>query len=156
MLRRLSLWALPLAALTLLLWACNPVTNRAERQLGGMGWLFADSLEIEVQARDTQPRNLVVAVTLNENYPYRNLWLRTSVRQPGRPASHSRVEFLLADVEGKWLVKQGFDNTMQVEAVLAQAMRLKPDSVYHFGVAQYMRMDTLPGVERVELRVELP
>lgn len=119
------------------------------------GWQFADSLRLEVNVTDTQtPHRLVFELELDaEDYPYRNLYVRFHVTPPGGQRITTVREFLLANAAGRWTVEPS-GGTLAFKQSLIQPLVFQQPGQYRFEVTQFMRHDTLPGVEAVSLRVE--
>lgn len=152
--RRLLQPVLPLA-ICLLLAACGRTIEAETIKTFTNGyWRYADSLELPYTAPDTTPRRLVLELTIDgKAYPYRNLWVQTTVVPPGGTAQQSRIEFVLASPEGEWNIARSGDG-YGARAVLAPQLKLQPGKPYIFRVAQLMRTDTLLGVQEVAVRVE--
>lgn len=92
-----------------------------------------------------------------EAYPYANIWLRIYSQQPGdTTADTSRIEVALAAPSGQWLGR-GMGAVQEHRMIISgqQDRHLFPKAgVYTFTFEQDMRVNPLPEILQVGLRVE--
>jgi gliding motility-associated lipoprotein GldH len=92
-----------------------------------------------------------------EAYPYSNLWLRVNTQQPGDSvAATTRIEIPLATPAGQWLGRGMGSIWEQRMAItdIQDAQVLGKPGIYEFSLEQDMRVNPLPEVLQVGLRVE--
>jgi len=92
-----------------------------------------------------------------EAYPYSNLWLRVHSTQPGDTIPEvSRIEIPLAAPSGQWLGR-GMGGIWEHRMILTgrqdKSLFAKPGT-YELSLEQDMRVNPLPEVLQVGLRVE--
>ncbi len=89
-------------------------------------------------------------------YPYNNIWVWVSVKGPGDTiAKKVRVDVVLAEAGGKWLGRgmgEIYEQRMPLE--LGDSINLSRYGDYEIKVEQNMRINPLPEVLHVGLRVE--
>ena len=119
-------------------------------------WTVTDTLRFTPDAMKSDGLYTMKAgVRVNDNYPYRDLWLVVEQRAtaPHRePARRDTVHIILADSDGKWLT-QGV-TLHETEEVVA-ASRLAKDCTYEFLVYHIMKDQNLIGVSDVGLSLSL-
>ncbi len=97
--------------------------------------------------------NLYFLVRHTEAYPYSNIWLRLYSKQPGDTIyQESRVEIQLATNAGQW-TGRGMGEIYEQRKYLDQ-LAFKRKGVYEIKMVQDMRINPLPEILQVGLRVE--
>lgn len=91
-------------------------------------------------------------------YPYSNLWMWLYIKEPGATAfKKQRVNIVLADAAGKWKGRgMGAIYEERVYLSLGDSVRLNRAGTYEIKLEQNMRVNPLPEVLHVGLRVEMP
>ncbi len=136
--------------------ACGPKNVVFEQTLDvtGTHWLYADTLNYLVQVSDTNKLyRLVVGVAHDKKYPNQNLYVRISTRFPDGKRLQKLVNFDLADPTGKWLGNCG-GSECDFEVPIQEAAFFNQAGEYTFTVEQFMRVDSLNGINAVSFRVE--
>lgn len=141
--------------LLLFLTACGPSYLYQEtRDLPDVGWTYADSLSFDFTIDDTLSiYNLNVTVDHGTDYPYQNLYVRLHTRFPDGQRLTEQVSLELAGKAGNWLGDCDSEDCsllipIQTDAYFNQAGN------YRLTIQQFMRRDTLAGVEAVTFGVE--
>jgi gliding motility-associated lipoprotein GldH len=126
--------------------------------LQGQAWHHDDCPEFEIDIRDTTCYyNLSFIVRHTDAYPFSNIWLLVSVKQPHDTAfTQTRLELPLADPLGKWMgmgMGEIWEQRVPVTtpgdaAIFSQKGR------YIIRLQQNMRLNPLPDILHVGLRVE--
>ncbi len=147
-------WGVALALLVALS-ACSQPALELARQPDEARWLYADSLVGSFTVADsTVPHRVVMQLSLTEDYPFRNLYLRLRLQPPTGPAQVATPEFVLQDAFGNWNVPHSLLRRYELSATLNDSARFRPAGRWTVSVRQYTRLDTLPGVAAVRLTVQ--
>ncbi len=135
--------------------ACNDnvVYERNERIPGNV-WSRFHIPVFEVDITDTlNPHNLLINLRNTGEYPRSNLFLFISATSPGGAFTRDTLELVLAEPSGRWKGR-GFGSVWQNRFFYRQNVRFPERGKYTFEVEQAMRIDDLPGIIDVGLRVE--
>jgi gliding motility-associated lipoprotein GldH len=118
------------------------------------GW-HKDSLAVfEVDVDDTTTfNNVYINLRNTSSYPFCNLYLFVTARSPQGLAVRDTVEYMLSDDYGRWLGK-GFSKYIDNRLIFRKQVQFPRRGVYQFEIQQGMRMDVLPHVSNVGLRIE--
>ena len=89
-------------------------------------------------------------------YPYSNLWIWVYAKSPGDTAiKKTRVNITLAEPTGKWLGRgmgEIYEQRMPID--LSEVLSFNRKGTYQVSVEQNMRINPLPDVMNVGLRIE--
>jgi gliding motility-associated lipoprotein GldH len=92
----------------------------------------------------------------SQAYPYNNIWLWLYIKTPGDTATHkARINITLAEPTGKWLgrgVGAIYEQRMPVS--LGDSIDLSRPGTYQVGMEQNMRLNPLPEIMHIGMRVE--
>ena len=135
--------------------ACNDyvVYERNERIPGNV-WNRFNIPVFEAEITDTlNPHNLLINLRNTGEYPRSNLFLFISVTSPGGAFTRDTIELVLAEPSGRWKGR-GFGSVWQNRFFYRQNIRFPERGKYTFKVEQAMRIDDLPGILDVGLRIE--
>lgn len=152
----LSLRGFIIAALVMLLvTACNPdLVYEQNRRIPGDRWSRYHIPEFEFEITDTiSPHDLMINLRNTGEYPRSNLFLFISARSPGGAYTRDTLEFVLAEPSGKWKGR-GFGSVWQNRFYYRQNIRFPEPGKYTVEIEQAMRIEELPGILDVGLRVE--
>lgn len=117
-------------------------------------WTHADSVDFTFTNTDTlAPINLVFGLRVNDAFRYRNAWVQFKVKTPTGGETTSLREFVLAQPDGTWNVERS-GGGYGFEQVLIGNVRLQEFGDYRIRAIQFMREDSLRGVEEVRFTVE--
>lgn len=117
-------------------------------------WSYDFQPSFSVEITDTAARYTIsVTVRHTNEYPFSNLWLQVSSNYSGVKPKTRRVELPLADKQGKW-IGTGMDDIFEHRIPIQQNARFNKTGVYHFSFKQDMRMNPLPHVMGIGLRIE--
>ncbi len=101
--------------------------------------------------------NLYFLIRHTDAYPYGNIWLNIYTKEPGEKVfQQSRIEIPLAETGGKWLGR-GMNEIWEQRMPITRndaAMIFKKKGTYEIKLEQNMRVNPLPEVLQVGLRVE--
>lgn len=142
-------------ALVALQAACSGGGLQKEWAIEDGAWQVADSLVEDFTATEAMPlQQIKLGLTLTDKYPYRNLYIKCRIRTPGGREYTTMPEFLFTDEAGNWLSKRSWQGSYDFEVVVNPGAEFKQPGVYQFCLVQYMRQDTLPGVQAVRFSVQ--
>ncbi|MDR3296763.1 MAG: gliding motility lipoprotein GldH [Prevotellaceae bacterium] len=118
------------------------------------GW-HKDSLAVfEVSVDDTLGlNNVYINLRNTSSYPFCNIYLFVTARSPQGAAMSDTVEYMLSDDYGRWLGK-GFSKYIDNRLIFRKQVQFPRRGIYQFEIQQGMRMDVLPQVSNVGLRIE--
>lgn len=97
--------------------------------------------------------NFYVNVRHLDAYPYSNMWVWVHQQQPDGKQTHQRVQLKLAEADGKW-GGNGLNGVWMVSLPYKQFTKLPARGEYHFSIEQDMRINPLPAVMDMGLKVE--
>jgi gliding motility-associated lipoprotein GldH len=86
-------------------------------------------------------------------YPFSNLYLFITTTAPSGDFVKDTVDVILADEKGKWKGR-GLGDIWDLQQLYKQNVRFAQRGTYHFEYVQAMRMEKLPFILDVGLRVE--
>lgn len=139
----LALW------IGILLSACSDTHPDFSRftALPRRGWAYGDTIAITPEQLDSvNPKQLMVAVTHSEDYPYRNLWLELRYDDASGRQHVDSVNIEMADIYGRWL-GNGIGAMYQREVPVASNVNPKAGSSVR--IRHVMRVDTLRGLQHI-------
>lgn len=86
-------------------------------------------------------------------YKYSNLFVLFTIQGPKAKPETQRLEFKLAELDGKWL-GSGLGDIYSNQIKIMEKVKFPRKGVYSFNVEQNMRDNPLAGVEDIGIRVE--
>jgi gliding motility-associated lipoprotein GldH len=86
-------------------------------------------------------------------YKYSNLFVLFTIQGPKAKAETQRLEFKLAEADGKWL-GSGLGDIFSNQIKVMENVKFPRKGVYSFSIEQNMRDNPLLGVEDIGVRVE--
>lgn len=132
-------------------WACTP---EGSHRFADHTWRYADSLKVVRAVSDTaQAYKLSLALNVSDNYRYGNLFIQFRMQGPDSMQQTSLTQFILTDSAGNWLADRSLRGNYHFETVLNPRVKFSKPGEYVFWLKQYMRTDTLLGVEALHFDV---
>lgn len=120
----------------------------------GYKWNYDFQPSFDIVITDTAARyNIDVTLRHTEAYGFSNLWLLVTTNRSGQKPKTQRVELPLADRQGRWL-GTGADDIFEHRIPIQQHARFDQAGTYHFRFEQNMRINPLPHIMSVGLRIE--
>ncbi len=113
-------------------------------------WNVNDSLHFSHNITQPESAAIAIAATYNEDYAFQNIYLRLSLKSPSGKASSYIVLDTLMDKMGKWRGDAGKTHTLYMDTL---RLNLSEKGQYEIHIAQYMRKDTLCGIESIGVNV---
>ncbi len=119
-------------------------------------WDASEKVKFEVSITDTTSgNNVLINIRHAGFYPYSNLFLFINTTFPNGKITRDTVECMLADDKGKWFGK-GLGDLWDARILFKRNVRFSQSGTYIFEYEQAMRVEQLPGVMDVGLRIEKP
>jgi gliding motility-associated lipoprotein GldH len=117
-------------------------------------WNSKNVMVYGVDIEDTlTPCNVYVNVRNASDYPFSNLYLFLETRYPDNKISKDTLECVLADATGKWL-GNGSGDIWDNQFLFKKNVMFKRKGKYFFNLEQAMRMQNLPQILDVGIRIE--
>jgi gliding motility-associated lipoprotein GldH len=117
-------------------------------------WGSDNILKFDVEIADTVlPTNFYVNVRNADGYPYNNLFLFIKTTFPNGKTSDDTLECVLADEKGKWL-GSGMGDIYDNQIPFKRNVRFPVSGKYTFEIQQGMRLDKIPLIMDIGLRIE--
>lgn len=86
-------------------------------------------------------------------YKYSNLFVLFTIQGPRAKAESQRLEFKLAEADGKWL-GSGLGDIYSNQIKVMENVKFPHKGVYSFTLEQNMRDNPLLGIEDIGIRIE--
>jgi gliding motility-associated lipoprotein GldH len=134
---------------------CGPdYLYRKNFELPPSGWTYADTLDFPITIEDTtRLYNLDLELRHTREYPFENLYVQIHTNFPGGKRLSRRLSLELADDAGLWQGDCG-RHSCKITIPLQQGAFFNVPGEYLFTLEQFMRRDSLPGLESIEFKVE--
>ena len=134
--------------------ACeNNILYEKQQAINNSVWQYNDVKTFKFKSFDSiQPVNISLNLRTTTDYPYSNIWLKTTFNYPNGNADTSTVEYFLCEPSGKWL-GQVSGTVIENKALLTQGY-LVDTGFYSISIQQAMYENSLPEVLDVGLKVE--
>lgn len=146
---------LPCMALLLFMGSCEPGLVYEKNEKINLGqWNQNDHVDFDVMIDDTVlMHNFYVNIRHGGNYQFSNIFMFISTKMPDGKSFRDTIECSLAADDGKWY-GSGLGDLRDVRILFKKNLAFPIKGKYHFGVEQAMRMNPLPYVFDVGIRVE--
>lgn len=120
----------------------------------GGAWHYEDVKSIRLSVTDTVSlHNFYLNLRHEGTYEWRNLYLRLKFTSPNADTAVQLLSVPLADASGKWL-GSGLGDMYEVQHLFKEGIQFKQVGEYTIELEQHMRVNPLPGVLDVGLRIE--
>ncbi|MBK9671619.1 MAG: gliding motility lipoprotein GldH [Bacteroidetes bacterium] len=138
-----------------LLSACD--SNRIfeeNKEIANGIWNSKNKVQFEVAINDTmQLHNFYINIRNAGAYPYSNLYLFLETEFPDKVYARDTIECILADNSGKWL-GEGSGDIWDNQILFKKGVRFRKTGTYRFTLEQAMRVENLPLIMDVGMRIE--
>ncbi len=122
--------------------------------IGNNGWAYGQPLQFEVSVIDTtESYNMFINIRHTDEYPYNNLWINLTTILPDSSIVSSKVNVELSMPDGKW-TGNCVDGICYNAVLIQKNFRMPQKGKYTFILDQDMRMNPVPGLLDVGIRVE--
>lgn len=117
-------------------------------------WYINNKVTFDVNITDTiSPNNLYINIRNSGSYSYSNLFVFMTTYLPDNTASKDTLECPLADASGKWL-GSGLGDIWDNKILFKRNFHFPHVGKYRFEMVQGMRINPLPLIADVGLRIE--
>jgi gliding motility-associated lipoprotein GldH len=117
-------------------------------------WEQKNVVTLETDIQDTvTPHNLYINVRNAGGYQFSNLFVFFTTMTPHGKIERDTVELTLADPSGKWL-GDGLGDIWDNRLLFRDNFRFPEKGNYTFSLEQAMRIDPLPQIMDVGIRIE--
>lgn len=117
-----------------------------EKKTLNQPWNKSETVNFEFEITDTLAYyNLNLFLRNTTDYKYSNLYLFVNTLFPDGHQSRDTLEFVLADIKGKWLGK-GSGKIKESNILIRQGLVFPHVGIYHFEFEQAMRATSLYGI----------
>lgn len=152
--KRLFLHGIIVAMLALVAVGCGEsAAYQDSKMLPKDGWRKYDAVSFDYESTDTVGNyTILVDIRNNNDYPFQNFWLFVHSMSPDSIEFSDTLNCVLADNYGKWLGRSS-GSMYHVPVEFIHSTPFKKEGKYHFDLVQGMRMDTLPGITEIGIRI---
>jgi gliding motility-associated lipoprotein GldH len=117
-------------------------------------WYQSNVIKLEAEITDTiQPQSIYINVRNAGGYQFSNLFIFLTTQTPSGKAERDTVELTLADAAGKW-TGDGLGDIWDNRLPFKHNFRFPEKGIYTFTLEQAMRIDPLPQIMDVGIRIE--
>jgi gliding motility-associated lipoprotein GldH len=135
--------------------ACRPGSWTAQKSFSQNSWLYSDSLVIEPIIEDTTSMHSTeIEISLEENYPFRNLFIREEITTPSDSSFVRIQEFQLMNEEGIWIQKPDILGNIKFTLPLLSGIKFREKGKWKISCKQYMRTDSLEGIKEISWQLK--
>lgn len=140
---------------TLLLSACGkPTLVDRESDIPESGWAYGDTLRWDFEVADTNAiYDLLLTIEHGTDFRYQNCYVQFHTLFPQGEVLTEKVSLELQTQVGQWLGDCGSSDCELTIPIQQNAFFNQPGN-YAILMEQYMRQDSLPGIESFNLRIE--
>jgi gliding motility-associated lipoprotein GldH len=144
-----------LILLILLLTSCNSnVVFTDSVAIKDKTWELMSTPVFRVKISDTiNSNNLLFTIRTGSNYPYRNIFLFVTATSPEGRNITDTLQYSLADDKGNWYGR-GFGDIRELNLPYKSNVFFPRKGEYTFKIQHGMRIEDLPGVYDIGLRIE--
>ena len=117
-------------------------------------WDQNNVVNLEADIKDTTSlHNIYINIRNASGYQFSNLFLFLNTSTPNGTVARDTVELMLADESGRWL-GSGLGDIRDNRILFKANYRFPQAGVWKFGLQQAMRVNPLPDIADVGLRIE--
>ena len=148
-------FSLTLFSFILLLTSCDQnVVFEDNVKLPDNRWEIKNIVTLSTEIKDTiNPHNIYINVRNAGGYQFSNLFVFLTTQTPAGTAARDTVELTLADASGKWL-GEGLGDIWDNRLLFKSNFKFPQTGNYTFMLEQAMRVDPLPQIMDVGIRIE--
>jgi len=143
--------------LALLLFFASCDSNRVfenNTSINNNNWRINQVVKFDVKITDiTHRNNLYINIRNSGAYNFSNLYLFIKTNMPNGKTISDTLECILANEQGKWLGR-GTGHILDNQIPFKKNILFPDTGTYHFEIEQAMRMETLPEIYDIGLRIE--
>lgn len=138
-----------------LITACDPHRVFDENvEIPDNKWSSEKTVVLQMNIKDTvNPHNVYINIRNASHYPFSNIFLFLNTTFPDGKLDRDTLEIMLAGKDGKWL-GEGLGDIWDNRVLFKKNVAFPQVGEYRFEITQAMRLDPLPGIMDVGMRVE--
>lgn len=126
----------------------------AYKDITDNAWYYKDSVSFEIEVTDTNKLyNSYYQIRHAHFYPYNNIWLKIKTTTPSGQVITNNKQLILAQKDGKWL-GDCMGDICDGRLLMDENISFHEMGLYTFTFYQDMRINPLPGVMSVGIRIE--
>jgi gliding motility-associated lipoprotein GldH len=135
--------------------ACNEgVLVNEFHKLNTDGWNYEEVVSDTFNVSKTHHYHQIFAnLRITSDYNYSNIHLKISLTYPDSTQTERVIPITLSDKKGKW-TGSGMGNILTYQVPIMGKLEFKEKGKYTIAVEQYMRIENLPHVVSVGIKVE--
>ena len=119
-------------------------------------WNQDNRISFEIDVKDTVSlHDFYINIRNAGNYQFSNIFMFVNTTFPSGKSAKDTVECMLADAHGKWL-GDGLGDIWDARIMFKRNVRFSQSGTYTFEYEQAMRVEKLPGIMDMGLRIEKP
>lgn len=135
--------------------ACDSsVVYEENSKVEGNSWSVEKSKVFLANIDDTiSAHNVYINIRNASHYPFSNIFLFLNTTFPGGQLDRDTLEIMLASPDGKWL-GEGLGDIWDNRILFKKNVSFPKKGEYRFEFIQAMRVDPLPGIMDIGMRIE--
>jgi len=118
-------------------------------------WGKNDAKKIEFEIKDSEfPKNLIFVVRNNNEYPYNNLFLISTIKgEKNKVLKTDTLQYILAKPNGEWY-GSGIGDVKEILVQYKNEYKFPANGKYKVELKHGMRTDQLKGIEDIGIKIE--
>ena len=117
-------------------------------------WTYENQLDFKVDIKDTlRIYNLYLDIEHASDYPHQNIYILINTLFPSGQKTQEKVPINFADKGGQWYGDCG-NEWCSLRINIQQGAFFNALGTHTFSIEQYMRLNPLPGIKTVSLKIE--
>jgi gliding motility-associated lipoprotein GldH len=139
----------------LALTSCDDTRMFEENQeIPGGDWDITERVSFDFEVPDTTTfYNFYFNVRNTDDYPFSNLYVFSHIEFPNGKTGTDTIELPLTRPDGSW-TGNGQGDIHDCQLIFRKNVRFPVEGKYHMEVEQAMRMEKLPGINDIGIRIE--
>lgn len=118
-------------------------------------WKKNEAKKIDFEVRDaTSPKNLIFVIRNNNDYPYSNLFLISTIKgEKNKVIKIDTLQYILAQPNGEWL-GSGMGDVKELLVQYKNTYKFPSQGKYQIEIKHGMRTNELKGIEDLGVKIE--
>lgn len=117
-------------------------------------WNKKDTKKLEFEIKDTHAKNIIFIVRNNNEYPYSNLFLISTLKgTKNETLKTDTLQYILAKPNGEWL-GNGMGNVKEILLQYKNNFKFPTNGKYQIEIKHGMRTNELKGIEDIGIKIE--
>ena len=127
---------------------------QAYKGVENLAWSYHEPISFDVEIEDTTSLyNVDINIRHSGAYAYQNCWVWLHTEYPSGQKHSVRKELKFCNEEGTWY-GSGLNNIFDVRNPVQNNAKFQEKGIYKFKIEQNMRINPLPNILDVGLRIE--